>query len=197
MSTPSRPSPGLVSKYVEMWHKSEKMENYRLQEASLFLLFQQMWPENTKFEHVLLKVTALNAFYSTNIYDTFSVAKHILAIDVDARLDADDCSLVNDIANVTIKGKTKNFYSFASKFCSHHKPTSYPIFDSFVEKLMLYYKREDSFYDFNAADLKDYKRFVEVIRRFQSFYKLEKHSLREIDMFLWMAGKEWFPRKYY
>lgn len=122
-----------------------------------------MWPENTKFEHVLLKVTALNAFYSTNIYDTFSVAKHILTIDVDARLKADDCSLVNDIANVTIKGKSKNFYSFASKFCSHHKPTSYPIFDFFVEKLMLYYKKEDDFYDFSAADLKDYKRFVEVI----------------------------------
>ncbi len=196
MPTPLKPSPSLISKYVEMWHRSEAMENYRLQEASLVILFQQMWRENTKLEHVLLKVTALNAFYSTNIYDTFSVAKHILTIDVDARLKADDCSLVNDIANVTIKGKTKNFYSFASKFCSHHKPTSYPIFDSFVEKLMLHYKREDRFYDFEKADLKDYRRFVEIIRRFQSFYKLEKHSLREIDMFLWMAGKEWFPRKY-
>lgn len=179
-----------------MWHKSEKMENYRLQEASLVLLFKNNWPENTKLEHVLLKVTALNAFYSTNIFDTFSVAKHILTLNVDARLNADDYALVNDIAKVTIAGKERNFYSFASKFCSHHRPTNYPIFDYFVERLLIHYNKEDAFHDFEQSDLKQYGRFVEVIRRFQSFYGLEKYSLRDIDMFLWMAGKEWFPRKY-
>lgn len=170
MSTPTRPSPGLISKYVEMWHKSEMMENYRLQEASLLLLFQQMWPANTKLEHVLLKVTALNAFYSTNIFDTFTVAKHIVTLNVDTRLAADDYSLVDEIAKVTIGGKAKNFYSFASKFCSHHRPTSYPIFDYFVERLLLYYKKEDSYHDFEQSDLKDYGRFVEVIRRFQGLW---------------------------
>lgn len=195
MPTPAKPSPRLISKYVEMWHKSEKMENYRLQEASVVLLFQ-MWPVNTTPEHVLLKVTALNAFYSTNIFDTFTVAKHILALNVDSRLSEGDYALVNDIAKVTIGGKGKNFYSFASKYCSHHKPATYPIFDYFVERLLLHYKREDNFDDFEQSDLREYGRFVEVIRRFQGFYELGDYSLRDIDMFLWMAGKEWFPRKY-
>ena len=104
--------------------------------------------------------------------------------------------MVNDIAKISIKGKTKNFYSFASKYCSHHKPSSYPIFDSFVGKMLLHYKSADSFNGFDKSDLRNYEHFIEIIKSFQSFYKLEKFTLREIDVFLWLAGKEWFPRNY-
>ena len=190
---PLTPSPSLISEYLGKW---EKLENYRLQEASLGLLFHSFCPENKKIEHVLLKVSALNDFYSTNIFDTYSVAKHILNKNIDARLGANDFSLVNDIATILIKRKTKNFYSFASKYCSHHKPNNYPIFDSFVEKMLLHYKSADQFNAFAKDDLKNYEKFIEIIKNFQSFYKLENYSLREIDIFLWLAGKEWFPRKY-
>lgn len=193
MPEPLTPSPSLMSEYLGKWGQ---LENYRLQEASLGLLFHSLCPENKKIEHVLLKVSALNDFYSTNIFDTYSVAKHILKKDIDARLEANDYSLVNDIAKISIKEKTKNFYSFASKYCSHHKPTSYPIFDSFVEKMMLHYKAADGFNGFDKGDLKNYERFIEIIKSFQRFYRLEKFTLREIDIFLWLAGKEWFPRKY-
>jgi len=193
MPEPLTPSPSLMSEYLGKW---EQLENYQLQEASLGLLFHSLCPKNKKIEHVLLKVTALNDFYSTNIFDIYSVAKHILKKDIDTRLDANDYSLVNDIARVSIKEKSKNFYSFASKYCSHHKPISYPIFDSFVEKMMLYYQATDGFNSFDKGDLRNYGRFIEIIRSFQSFYKLEKFSLRQIDIFLWLAGKEWFPRKY-
>jgi hypothetical protein len=193
MPEPLTPSPSLMSEYLGKWGQ---LENYRLQEASLGLLFHSLCPENKKIEHVLLKVSALNDFYSTNIFDTYSVAKHILKKDIDTRLEANDYSLVNDIARISISGKSKNFYSFASKYCSHHKPISYPIYDSFVEKMMLHYKATDGFNGFDKGDLKDYGRFIEIIKSFQSFYKLEKFSLREIDIFLWLAGKEWFPKKY-
>jgi hypothetical protein len=193
MQKPLMPCPSLIAEYLGRW---EQLENYRLQEASLGLLFHTLCPENKKIEHVLLKVSALNDFYSTNIFDTYSVARHILAKDIDARLEVNDYSLVNDIAQIAIKAKTINFYSFASKYCSHHKPTSYPIFDSFVEKMMLHYKTVNSFNGFDKVDLKDYERFIQIIKSFQSFYKLEKFSLREIDIFLWLAGKEWFPKKY-
>ena len=127
---------------------------------------------------MLLKVSALNDFYSTNIFNTYSVAKHILAKDIDGRLKTDDYSLVNEIAQVSIKNKTINFYSFASKYCSHHKPISYPIFDSFVEKMLLHYRSVDNFDSFDKAELKNYGRFIKVIRRFQSFYKLDKFTLK-------------------
>ena len=193
MPEPVTPSPSLMSEYLGKWGQ---LENYRLQEASLGILFHNLCPENKKIEHVLLKVSALNDFYSTNIFDTYSVAKHILKKNIDAQLETADYSLVNDIAKISIKGKTKNFYSFASKYCSHHKPTSFPIFDSFVEKMLLHYKSADNFNGFDKADLKEYGRFIEIIKRFQTFYGLEKYSLREIDIFLWLAGKEWFPRNY-
>lgn len=193
MPEPKTPSPALVARYLRKW---EELENYRLQEASLGLLFHSLCPENKKIEHILLKVSALNDFYSTNIFDTYSVAKHILKKDIDAQLKANDYSLVNDIAQISIKGTTRHFYSFASKYCSHHKPTQYPIFDSFVEKMLLHFKAADNFNGFDKGDLKNYKRFIEIIKSFQSFYKLEKYTLREIDVFLWLAGKEWFPRNY-
>ncbi len=68
-----------------------------------------MCPENKNIEHVLLKVSALNDFYSTNIFDTYTVSKHILNCKIDQSL-KDGCKkLVNKIALVTIKGKTKIF----------------------------------------------------------------------------------------
>jgi hypothetical protein len=193
---PLRPTSVLATEYLHQWNNSERLENYRLQEASLSLLFRSFCPDNTKIEHVLLKVSVLNDFYSTNIFDTYSVARHIVERDIDERLVSGDESLVNEIAQVPVRGKTKNFYSFASKYCSHHKPTSYAIFDSFVEKMLLHYKAVDSFGDFSKSDLRDYSQFMGIIVSFRGFYKLEQLSLRDIDIFLWLAGKECFPRKY-
>jgi len=193
MPTPPKPTPSQIRKYLA---KFEKLENYRLQEKSLNLLFQKLCPENKKIEDILLKVSSLNDFYSTNIFDTFSVAKHILNNKIDRRLKAGDCDLVNEIATVQLKGKIKNFYSFASKYCNHHDPKKYPIFDSYVLRMLLHYRSVGGFPSFKKDEVKTYKRFIEIIAIFQRCYRLEEFSLRQIDIFLWMAGKECFPRKY-
>jgi hypothetical protein len=50
------------------------------------------------------------------------LAKHIIDLDIDERLAAGDVTLVNEIARVDMdNGTVKNFYSFATKYCSHHK----------------------------------------------------------------------------
>lgn len=185
------PNAAAVNSFLEEWNT---LENYRLQEQSLGLLFNKFCPGNTTLEFVLLKVTALNQFYSTYILDTYSVAKHIQQMDIDRRLENHDLPLVNDLALVTIKGKQKNFYSFASKYCSHHVPKAFPIYDSFVEKMLMHHAKVDRFAEFKKVDLKKYDCFVQVITAFQKFYDLEKFSLREIDVFLWLAGKKQFPR---
>jgi hypothetical protein len=193
MPEPPEPSSAVVFGYLERW---EHLENYRLQEGSLSLLFNKLCPENKSIEHILLKVSTLNDFYSTNIFDTYSVATHILNLNVDSRLETKDYSLVNDIAKVSMKGKIRNFYAFASKYCSHHRPESFPIYDFFVEKMLRHYQSISGFGEFRRDDLKNYERFIEIIRSFQTHYKLAKFSLREIDVFLWMVGKEFFPRNY-
>lgn len=193
MSLPSTPTPSYVSSFLQRW---ELLENYKLQEQSLALLFKEFCPTNGVLEHVLLKVSALNDFYSTNIFDTYSVAKHIRKIDIDHRLINGDLSLVNELALVKIRDKKRNFYSFASKYCSHHFPDSFPIFDSYVEKMLLHYARADGISSFRKDELRDYDRFVRIIKEFQSYYGLGQFSLRQIDVFLWLAGKDSFPPKY-
>ena len=193
MSPPPKPNQDLISKYLEKW---EGLENYKLQEQSLGLLFKDFCPSNVELEHVLLKVSALNDFYSTNIFDTYSVARHILHKNIDRRLRDGDLYLVNELALVTIREKEKNFYSFATKYCSHHFPDIYPIYDSFVEKMLCHYAKIDNFSSFHKPDLKRYDIFVKVIKDFQANYGLKRFSLRDIDIYLWIAGKEYFPRSY-
>ena len=189
-----QPTPAQIRKYIKRW---DTLEDYVLQEASLNRLFQVLCPKNTNIEDVLLKVSALNDFYSTNIFKTYPVAKRILKLDIDRRIKSGDLTLVNQIAKVTISGSRKNFFSFASKYCNHHNPEAFPIYDSYVKKMLMHFKRVDKYEPFKAEDLKKYKRFVEVINRFREFYCLQEFSMRQIDIYLWLAGKEYFPNKYY
>ena len=187
------PSEDEVNKYVNQW---KELENYRLQEKALDKLFFQLCPKNDNINDILLKVSTLNDFYSTNIFSVFSVAKHILSLNIDARLNKKDLSLVGDIQKVEISGKIRNFYSFSTKYCSHHKPLEFPIYDSYVEKCLKYFKHRDHFTNFSANDLKDYPKFKDILLDFQSFYKLQSFNLKQIDQYLWQLGKEYFPRKY-
>lgn len=168
-----------------------------MQENSLDKLFFHTYPYNNDINDILIKCSSLNDFYSTNIFSIFTVAKHILSLNIDERLKNKDLSVVNDIAKLSINGKDKNFYSFATKYCSHHMPTVYPIYDSFVEKVLLYFKKQDKFMDFKKDDLKVYDKFIEVLFSFRKFYQIEKFNLKDIDRYLWQLGKEYFPKKYY
>lgn len=190
----AKPTVNEVQKYLNRW---DGLENYRLQESSLEKLFLRTYPRNDDIDNVLIKVCALNEFYSTNIYDPFTVAKHILELKIDGALDAGDPELVESIARTTMKnGKVKNFYSFASKYCSHHRPQVFPIYDSFVEKMLLHWKKVDHFSIFGKSDLKSYGRFKEILSEFRKFYNLGSFDLKQIDKYLWQAGKEAFPKKY-
>ena len=88
-----------VEKYLKKW---DSLENYVLQEKSLDKLFFITYPNNNEIEDILIKVSSLNDFYSTNIFSVFPVAKHILNLGIDNRLKSNDETLVNDIANLSI-----------------------------------------------------------------------------------------------
>jgi hypothetical protein len=188
-----RPNLVEVKRYLEKW---QTLENYRLQEDALNKLFVELCPKNDNISDILLKVAALNDFYSTNIYSVFSVAQRIIELDIDKRLDEEDVNLVNEIKKVMISGKEKHFYSFASKYCSHHRPESYPIYDSYVDQVLSYFRNRDKFYKFKNGDLKEYSAFKRVLAEFQKFYDLQQFSLKEIDRYLWLFGKEYFPKQY-
>lgn len=188
-----RPNNEQVKTYLQKW---DALENYTLQEKALDKLFHELCPENRRIEDVLLKCAALNDFYSTNIFSIYPVAKHIAELNIDDRLVAGDLTLVQDIQNVSIGGKEKHFYSFATKYCSHHNDKAYPICDSYVKKVLKHFRKVDGFVPFKNQDLEDYISFYTILESFREFYHLEDFSLKEIDKYLWLFGKEYFPNKY-
>ncbi len=188
------PSPKEIQHYLKKW---DSLDSYVSQESSLKKLFSKTYPQNTELDDVLIKVCALNDFYSTNIFSPFAVAKHIVALNIDQNLSEDNLETVNKIAYVEVKdGIFKNFYSFATKYCSHHKPTVYPIYDSYLKKILMYFKKKDKFCTFKSADLKTYSEFKNILLKFREFYGLESFDLKQIDKYLWQLGKEYFSRKY-
>ena len=187
------PSKKEVIKYLDKWNN---LENYVLQEQSLDKLFFEIYPKNTDIRDILIKASSLNDFYSTNIYSIFPVAKHICQLNIDEQLNNFDETLVNDIALIELNGKERNFYSFATKYCSHHNPFEYPIYDAYVEKILLYFCKQDNFSNFKKDDLKDYKKFKQTLLDFKKYYDIDEYNLKEIDKYIWQLGKEYFPKKY-
>lgn len=187
------PSKKEVEKYLNKWNYRE---NTILHENALDKLFLETYPKNNDINEVLIKASSLNDFYYTNIFSIIPVAKHIIEIKTDERLEKNDTSLVNDMANINISGVDKNFYSFATKYCSRHNPKEFPIYDSYVDKCLMYFKRKDNFANFVKKDLKDYKKFKEILISFKKFYDIDEYDLKDIDMYLWQLGKEKFPKNY-
>jgi len=189
-----KPTKKQIKHYLKVW---DGLESYTLQESSLHKLFTKTYPKNTDIDDVLIKVCSLNDFYSTNIFSPFNVAKHIVNLDIDSSLDRNDIDIVNKIARVNMPGgKLINFYSFATKYCSHHDPEMYPIYDSYVQRVLMYFKKQDKFANFKSIDLKDFSQFKSIIEQFREFYGLNDFSLKDIDRYLWQFGKEYFPKKY-
>lgn len=188
-----QPTADEVEAYLRQW---DDLENYHLQEDALDKLFLDLCPNNTDISDILIKVATLNDFYSTNIFSVYPVAKHILLLDIDARMKAGDVTLVGDIQKVIINGAEKNFYSFATKYCSHHNPLEYPIYDSYVEKVLKYFRDKNGFAAFSNDDLKDYIHFKGALVDFRKFYGLENYNLKQIDKYIWQLGKKYFPKNY-
>ena len=145
----------------------------------------------------MLKCATLNDFYSTNIFSIHPVARHIVQLNIDERLQTGDIALVDEIQHVNVGGDERNFYSFATKYCSHHNAEAFPIYDSYVEKVLCYFQSKYHFSAFKACDLKNYTIFKSALLNFRDYYGLQSYSLKQIDQYLWLLGKEYFPKKYY
>ena len=183
------PNQSEMQKWIGLWS-----EQSNSQDSALRKLFHRTYPRNNDLDEVLVKVATLNDFYSTNIFNIFAVAKHILSIPrIDSRLQSGDESLVGAIAHITINGKAKYLYSFATKFCAHHNDKDFAIYDSYVEKMLWHFQKCDRFGDFVRDDLRDYVAFKKALNDFRAFYAL-KCNLKQLDRYLWLAGKTHFAR---
>lgn len=177
-----------IEKYLQEW---ENTPDYVAEEKALDKLFFELCPYNIDMDDVMIKCLSLNVFYSTYIYNINTVVKHYLTIDIDGRLKKGDLELVDDLTNIP---GYRYCYSFATKYCSHHRPDVYPIYDSYVEKVLEYYRDRSSFCEFIDKDLKNYEKYVQVIMEFRKFYNLTDFNVKQLDKYLWMIGKAAFDK---
>lgn len=202
-----KPSLVEAQKYFDVW---ESLPNYTAHERALAELFRghnSPFTKNDRLESIIIKASALNDFYSTNISRIYDVAQLILSIhNVDKRLAEGDLSLVDDIRHVSFKrykrsedGKVKSQhvsidnYSFATKFCSHHQPEKFPIFDKYVAQVLSHLKSIYSeVFNFKAKDLRDYSVFTKQLDILRNTFGLQSLSYKELDRYLWQLGKRFF-----
>ena len=170
----------------------KNLPSYSNQEKALDKLFMGICKRNDNIEDILIKCSSLNDFYSTNIFDIHTVAQHILSLKIDERLEDGDLSLVDEISHVEVNGKLHTFYSFATKYCSHHNPERYAIYDSYVEKVLLSMNSRDHFMKFKQEELKVYETYMRVIKAFQQRYGLMQYNIKRLDQYLWQLGKWYF-----
>lgn len=69
-------------------------------------------------------------------------------------------------------------------------------YDSYVEKVLCYFRDRDKFSNFKKCELKNYEKFKEILIEFRTFYALEEYNLKEIDKYIWQLGKRYFPNNY-
>ena len=180
-----QPTTEIVDEYLKKWHN---LEHYPQQENILDEIYRKH-NKNNDFEEVLTKVVLLDKFYSTHINDPIGISNNIISLSIDDRLEKNDISLVDDIA--FYKGSERNEYSFATKFCSRHKPKVYPIVDSFVVGMLYEYNIQYGYtYKFSIKDLGKYKIFYDVYNSFIRYFELSSYTFKQIDKFLWQYGKE-------
>ena len=158
----------------------------KLGEQALAQLREQ-FPRNIEASHILLKVLALNQLYSTriNYIDVDPLARHIAGLGIDTLLDQGSPRAVDLIF---VCPPLPKYFSFATKFCSLHNPSAFPIYDHYVDECLWLYKKQDGFAVFHRQDLYIYERFVEIVTAFRNHYELSRFTFREIDKFLWRTG---------
>jgi hypothetical protein len=171
---------------VEAECKAFDLENWLAEEALGQLRAQ--FPLNTDILHVLLKVLVLNKLYGTMIRDieVETVAKHIVGLGIDPLLaqgSLQAVTLITDCPNV------RQYLSFASKFCSWHNPTAYPIYDGNVRECLSSYQKQDSFAQFrNKEDLYYYQKLFDAVLAFRSHYGLNSLTFKQLDKFMYRVG---------
>ena len=192
-----KPSKDDMKRVFELWDKDEKMAHYQKEEKILKELFTQ-YPKNTNLDEITQKVSIINKFYSTGLnriqIPHKAMAKHILSVNFDKRVQGWDERLVADLTTPFAKKP----YSFASAYCVLHnglvyENDDYVINTSIVRNKLSEFKKaypKCKFAKFTERDfgLENYKKFKQILESFRDDFKLDC-LLRNVDWYLWKMGK--------
>ncbi len=108
-------------------------------------------PLNNDKETIKNKISAINHGDIKKLGAVDVMADHILKLNIDKKLNSNDLSVVEDIADIKFNGTPYRLLNFASIYCNYHKPDIYPIFSDqhldlfkeYIRKNNLKIKTED------------------------------------------------------
>lgn len=148
---------------------------------------REVFPYNTDPAQVLIKIIALNTLYSARLRDKDQedLARHIVRLNLDLVMKEGAQDAVRQIWDSPC---SRQYYSFATKFCSWHNPDTHPIFDRNVVEALWAYRMRDDFATFTKSDLYDHEKLIATENAFRAKYGLERLSFRALDKFLWRVG---------
>lgn len=166
--------------------------DYALQEAEISD-YVRIHPFNSERDVVVKKIHLLNSFYSTRV-PVDEMADKILSIEnFDSMLDAGNLDLVREIASLS-----KDYLSFATKYCAMHQPRKFPIYDSLVWSFFDYLFQNNCFKTVTKADMAHlrpmhnnrstyYSKYVELYNEFMKISTINTYcsNYREVDYCIW------------
>ena len=187
-----RPNPEMIAYYIK-----NKWSEYQFEENTLNLIFDKFDNPND-LQCIFARLLALNSIYSTKLDTKKMFLLSDVIIDHTKGLNLSNFipNLIDDIRTVFKKTYNYDPYSFVTKYFSHINEDSYPIYDSYVKTMLLWYRYEFPEFNFEISDLEDYDRFKTIVKNFIHVFELNC-SLRQADKFLWAAGKEFLPQYVY
>lgn len=183
---------GITDKEIK--DKSKKFrKEYSVIDNALCNLFRVM--NKNDMDEVMIKVTALNELYSTNINGVKNL--EIIAEIIYNTEGLDKMIKDGDMNAVDIIGQTKeginNAYVFASKYCSFHEPNKYLIFDACswlaLRNICKEYQFETQLTKNPTMNFEAYKLYCEAVHELIKKFSITC-SYKEIDEYLWMTGDE-------
>ena len=113
-----------LHEYVD---KFKHEEGYFVRDLENIRFFSE-YPDNTKMDSVMLKLSAINHHDIEKLSVIRPMADHIVSLNIDPKIQLHDLSVVEDIARLSFHGKTFYLLNFASIYCNYHKPGVFPIF---------------------------------------------------------------------
>lgn len=157
-------------------------------EKTVALVFSQ-FPCNTVLPEIHAKVVVLNEIYHARVrsIDLELLSRYILKCQLDPLLDQCSTEAVECIMSCPT---TVHYYSFPTKYCAWHRPSTYPMWDGNVEEALWRYQKQFRFYEFKREQLGSYPKLKEVVIAFRKRFGLESLDFKRIDEFLWQVGSK-------
>jgi len=175
------PSREIVQQYIAAFDEAEE----DIESAIQSLITE--YPTNSDLKGVLLKATVINQLYSTHIYGIRQVAHHIFEIgpQLDEWLAEGNALAVEKIADVNFGDKKVTFFSFATKYCSWHRPDHYPIYDSRVETFLWQLCQAGAIAKYRRNTPYKYEAFRERVRDARKQFGFEDLNFKNFDKFMY------------